>query len=59
MQASPFHRPVETVRQVPAAPAPEWENLFVQPVYAHGEIYDDGNAEGERDAVESPDVTAA
>ncbi|MFI0822279.1 hypothetical protein ACH4TX_42100 [Streptomyces sp. NPDC021098] len=39
MQTSRLERSIATVRKAPTTPAPEWEGLFVEPVYADGQPY--------------------
>ena len=51
--------PIATVRTFPAAPSPNWEGLFVEPVYADGQPYDQDVPGTEDDADEAPTAVAA
>ena len=50
------NRPTTTVRIAPVAPKPLWEAIFVEPVYAGGQSYDQPatDVEGEDDDLERP-----
>ncbi|MGW5690301.1 hypothetical protein ACWEWX_04825 [Streptomyces asiaticus] len=59
MQTSRLARPTTTVRRAPAAPAPQWEGIFVEPVYGDGQPYDTGVLEDDDAPAADADVTAA
>jgi hypothetical protein len=51
-------RPLSTVRTAPVAPSPKWEGLFVEPVYADGQPYDQDTPRSEGDADDAPAAVA-
>lgn len=52
-------RPTLTTRSVPAAPAPRWEGLFVEPVYTDGRPYQEATVELDHGADDAPPAMSA
>lgn len=59
MQTTPLGRPTATVRTAPPAAAPQWEDLFVEPVYADGQPYDGSDTEEDEGPATNPGTVAA